>query len=31
MLSHNDRPARAAHPRSISISGVAISMTPVSK
>ena len=29
--SHSDRPARAMHPRSSSISGVAISMTPVSK
>jgi hypothetical protein len=29
--SHNDRAAREPHPRSISISGVATSMTPVSK
>ena len=31
MLSHSDRPARAAQPRPISITGVAISITPVSK
>ncbi len=31
MLSQSERPARAAHPGSISITGVAISITPVSK
>jgi hypothetical protein len=31
MLSHNERPARAAQPGSISITGVASSITPVSK
>jgi hypothetical protein len=29
--SHSERPARAAQPRSISITGVATSITPVSK